>query len=60
MATSHKADLFLSIHFNGYDPASVRGTEAFYKATSNGYQTNESEDKAFAESVCAAAVTSGQ
>ncbi|EYF06146.1 N-acetylmuramoyl-L-alanine amidase [Chondromyces apiculatus] len=56
VATQHKADIFLSIHFNGFDPASVRGTETFYKATSNGYQTNEAEDKALAEAVCAAAV----
>jgi N-acetylmuramoyl-L-alanine amidase len=45
-----KAKLFLSIHFNGLDRESVRGTETFYCAAENG-NLNLADDKAFAQDV---------
>ncbi|AKT41584.1 N-acetylmuramoyl-L-alanine amidase family protein [Chondromyces crocatus] len=56
VATSNKADILLSIHFNGFDDPRARGTETFYKAKQNGHQTNEAEDLALAEAVLEAAV----
>lgn len=54
VATTNKADILMSIHFNGANK-SARGTETYYKARSNGSQANESEDKALAGVVNAAA-----
>ncbi|EYF06145.1 N-acetylmuramoyl-L-alanine amidase family protein [Chondromyces apiculatus] len=56
VAKTNKADIFFSIHFNGAAAASARGTETFYRSSSNGHQTNEAEDRALARSVNAAAV----
>ena len=50
VATNNKADILISIHFNG-GAASARGTETFYKAASNPQQSNEAEDKALAQTV---------
>jgi N-acetylmuramoyl-L-alanine amidase len=47
VATSNKADIMISIHFNG-GKGSIRGAEAFYRATSNKFQTNEAEDRELA------------
>jgi N-acetylmuramoyl-L-alanine amidase len=50
-ALENKADLFLSIHFNGNEPGSlVRGTETFYRAVVNDNQ-NLKEDIDFAKKV---------
>lgn len=50
LALTHKAKLFLCIHFNGSANASVRGVETFYRARENG-NTNLAADMAFAGSV---------
>ena len=50
VATVNKADILISIHFNG-GGASARGTETFYKSASNPQQSNEAEDKALAQTV---------
>jgi N-acetylmuramoyl-L-alanine amidase len=55
VATDNKADILMSIHFNGADKK-VRGTETYYRTASNGSQSNESEDKALAGQVNAAAL----
>lgn len=49
---ARNADLFLSIHFNG-DGGLARGTEAFYRAASNG-NIHTAKDMAFAEAVVGA------
>ncbi|HVK71105.1 MAG TPA: N-acetylmuramoyl-L-alanine amidase [Polyangium sp.] len=49
VAKTNKADIFLSIHFNG-GVAAARGTETFYKAGSNG-NANLGEDTALAQTV---------
>ncbi|WP_437318486.1 N-acetylmuramoyl-L-alanine amidase family protein [Sorangium sp. So ce385] len=48
VATNAKADIFLSIHFNGSADRSLRQIESFYRATSNRYQTNEAADRQLA------------
>lgn len=48
VATSNKADIMISLHFNGDAGGKTRGAEAFYRATSNKFQTNETEDKELA------------
>ena len=55
VATDNKADILMSIHFNGADKK-VRGTETYYRTASNGYQSNEKEDIALAGQVNAAAL----
>lgn len=50
VATNSKADILISIHFNG-GGATARGSETFYKAASNPGQSNVAEDKALAEIV---------
>ncbi len=50
VASRNKADILISIHFNG-GGATARGTETFYKAASNGGQSNEAADRALAQSV---------
>jgi len=55
VATDNKADILMSIHFNGGDKK-VRGTETYYRATSNGSQSNVKEDMALATQVNAAAL----
>jgi N-acetylmuramoyl-L-alanine amidase len=52
-AGANNAKLFLSLHFNGLDKASVRGVETFYADKLNG-NTNEAADKAFAGKMHAA------
>ena len=54
-AMSKRADVFLSIHFNGFN-GSVRGTETLILSTANG-NVNEQEDLALAESVQSATIT---
>jgi len=49
-AFEHKAELFLSIHFNGSSTAATRGTETFFRAPENG-NLNLEDDKAFATDV---------
>lgn len=51
VATKHKADIFLSLHFNGDNDRSVHGTETFYKDPKNAYQANAAADKALAQKV---------
>jgi len=48
-AMSKRADVFLSIHFNGFN-GSVRGTETLILSTANG-NVNEQEDLTFARRV---------
>lgn len=48
VATKNKADILVSLHFNGDDNRSVHGTEVFYKDASNAAQSNPKEDKALA------------
>lgn len=52
LARDQRADLFLSLHFNGNDGA-TRGTETFYSAASG---TNLPSHRAFAQSVLAGAL----
>jgi N-acetylmuramoyl-L-alanine amidase len=59
VATDNKADILMSIHFNGVDKK-VRGTETYYRTKSNGYQSNEKEDIALAGVVNAAALKAVQ
>ena len=47
-AATHKADLFLALHFNGLDDRSVRGVETFFKQNGN---VNLADDKDFATKV---------
>jgi len=47
-AATHKADLFLALHFNGLDNPAVRGVETFFKENGN---LNLAEDKDFATRV---------
>ncbi len=47
-AATHKADLFLALHFNGLDNQSVRGVETFFKQDGN---LNLADDKDFATKV---------
>jgi N-acetylmuramoyl-L-alanine amidase len=49
-ATDNKADILISIHFNGFNKSS-RGTETYYRDPANGSQANLGEDKALAEAV---------
>jgi N-acetylmuramoyl-L-alanine amidase len=49
VAKKLKADLFLSIHFNGFD-STARGVETLIRPKSGG-NVNHAEDKAFAERV---------
>jgi len=48
VAATHKADLFLALHFNGLDDRSVRGVETFFKRDGN---VNLADDKDFATRV---------
>ena len=48
VAATHKADLFLALHFNGLDDPSVRGVETFFKQNGN---LNLADDKDFATKV---------
>ncbi len=48
VAATHKADLFLALHFNGLDDQSVRGVETFFKQNGN---LNLADDKDFATKV---------
>lgn len=50
-ATDNKADILMSIHFNGSKYHNARGTETFYRDPRNGSQANLGEDKALAEAV---------
>lgn len=50
VAATHKADLFICLHFNGLDNKTVRGVETFFRAKSNG-NLNLSEDMDFAKKV---------
>lgn len=47
LAAAKKANLFLSLHFNGFDKPSARGPETFFGAAANGNK-NVADDKAFA------------
>lgn len=47
-AATHKADLFLALHFNGNDNPAVRGVETFFKQNGN---VNLADDKDFATKV---------
>ena len=47
-AATHKADLFLALHFNGLDNPAVRGVETFFKENGN---LNLADDKDFATRV---------
>ena len=49
-AATHKADLFLCLHFNGSSDKTVRGVETFFRAESNG-NLNLNEDIDFATKV---------
>lgn len=49
-ALTHRAKLFLCIHFNGNGSATVRGTETFFRALENG-NINLAEDMEFATAV---------
>jgi len=49
VATTNKADIFISIHFNG-GVRSARGVETYYKAASNG-NANLGEDTTLAQTV---------
>lgn len=55
VATDNKADILISIHFNGVDKK-IRGTETYYRVVANGSQSNEADDKALAGLVNAAAL----
>ena len=48
VAATHKADLFLALHFNGLDNPAVRGVETFFKENGN---LNLADDKDFATRV---------
>jgi N-acetylmuramoyl-L-alanine amidase len=48
VAATHKADLFLALHFNGFDNPSVRGVETFFKENGN---VNLANDKDFAKTI---------
>jgi N-acetylmuramoyl-L-alanine amidase len=48
VGTASKADLFLSIHFNGSSNRSFRQIEGYYRAATNSHQTNVAEDIQFA------------
>jgi len=48
VAATHKADLFLALHFNGLDNPAVRGVETFFKENGN---LNLADDKDFATKV---------
>jgi len=50
VATTNKADIFISIHFNG-GVAAARGTETYYKDGSLAGQSNVAEDRALAQTV---------
>ena len=47
-AATHKADLFLALHFNGFDNPATRGVETFFKENGN---LNLADDKDFATKV---------
>jgi len=47
-AATHKADLFLALHFNGLDNPTTRGVETFFKENGN---LNLADDKDFATRV---------
>lgn len=49
-ALTHRAKLFLCIHFNGLDSPATRGTETFFRAKENG-NINLAEDIEFATAV---------
>lgn len=48
VGTRNKADIFISLHFNGFEDRTVRRVEAFYRSSKNGDQTNLEEDKQLA------------
>lgn len=50
VAGDNKADILISIHFNGFNKSS-RGTETYYRDPANGQQSNAGEDKALATAV---------
>lgn len=56
VATANKADIFISLHFNGLSPRSTRRTEVFYRSSHNSDQTNLTEDRQLAQIVQDAAV----
>jgi N-acetylmuramoyl-L-alanine amidase len=56
VATTNKADILMSIHFNGGD-AATRGVETYYKADANAGQSNETEDRDLATAVNTALFT---
>jgi N-acetylmuramoyl-L-alanine amidase len=49
VAANNRAKLFLCLHFNGLDNASIRGTETFFRAAGN--NLNFQQDVAFATDV---------
>lgn len=51
VARDNKADIFLSIHFNGSEKKNARGTETYYRDPSNGRQSNKAQDEALAKAV---------
>lgn len=50
VARTNKADIFLSIHFNGANKK-ARGTETYYRDPKNGSQANKAQDEALAKAV---------
>ncbi|HMY20640.1 MAG TPA: N-acetylmuramoyl-L-alanine amidase [Polyangium sp.] len=50
VARVNKADIFLSIHFNGANKK-ARGTETYYRDPKNGSQSNKAQDEALAKAV---------
>lgn len=50
LALTHRAKLFLCIHFNGLDTPATRGTETYFRARENG-NINLAEDMNFAAAV---------
>jgi N-acetylmuramoyl-L-alanine amidase len=50
VAADNKADILISLHFNGFNKKS-RGTETYYRDPANGQQSNTKEDLALATAV---------
>ena len=51
VARDNKADIFISIHFNGSTGKNARGTETYYRDPKNGSQSNAKQDAALAKAV---------
>ncbi len=51
VATKNKADIFVSIHFNGWRLERTRGTETYYRPSGSGGQSNAAADKGLAQKV---------